>query len=131
MHVIAPVDGAGSAVLSHFGAACVVNRVSGFVAEKFFDLIAQEDGRLVTQEILSVALEVLTDEAKVHDCALKYLASTLLVAAVGDEKFFLAHLGVIGYLSDAGLKTTSAPDNGEFSNKTVFVTSSTATAHSK
>lgn len=128
VQVIALADGAGSASMSHFGAACVVAGVSKFVAENFSDIIAQNDGRLVTQEILSVALQALNDEAKVHDCTLKDLASTLLVAAVGDGKFFLAHLGdgVIGYLSDAGLKTASAPDNGEFSNETVFVTSSTA-----
>ncbi len=131
VQVIALADGAGSAALSHFGAECVVNRVSNFVAEKFFDLIAQTDGIKVKQEILSVALQSLTDATKIHDCTLKDLASTLLVAAVGDGKFFLAHLGdgVIGYLNDAGLKTASVPDNGEFSNETVFVTSSDAAAH--
>ena len=93
VHVIALADGAGSAALSHFGAQCVVNCVTDFVAEKFFDLIAQEDGRLVTQEILSVALQALNDEAELRECSLKDLASTLLIAAVGDGNFFLAHLG--------------------------------------
>ena len=131
VQVIALADGAGSASMSHFGAACVVESVSKFVAENFSDIIAQDDGRLVTQKILSVALQALTDEAKIHDCTLKDLASTLLLAAVSDEKFFLAHLGdgVIGYLSDAGLKTASVPDNGEFSNETFFVTSAQAAAH--
>ncbi|MBR1647215.1 MAG: protein phosphatase 2C domain-containing protein [Selenomonadaceae bacterium] len=131
VQVIALADGAGSASMSHFGAECVVDSVSKFVAENFLDLIAQDDGRIVKQEILSVALQALNDAAKIHDCTLKDLASTLLVAAVGDGKFFLVHLGdgVIGYLNDAGLKTASTPDNGEFSNETVFVTSTNAAAH--
>ena len=130
VHVIALADGAGSAALSHFGAQCVVNRATAFIADRFFDLIAREDGRSVTQEILSVLLQALRNEALLHGCALKDLASTLLVAAVGDGKFFLAHLGdgVIGYLNDSGLKVASTPDNGEFSNETVFVTSADAVA---
>lgn len=131
IHVIALADGAGSASLSHFGAQVVVNCVTDFVAEKFFDLIAQEDGRLVMQEILSVVLQALNNEADLRKCSLKDLASTLLIAAVGDEKFFLAHLGdgVIGYLNETGLKVATTPDNGEFGNETVFVTSANAAAH--
>ena len=70
----------------------------------------------------------MTNEAELREGELKDLASTLLVAAVSDEKFFLAHLGdgVIGYLNDAGLKVASTPDNGEFSNETVFITSANA-----
>ncbi len=130
VHVIALADGAGSAQFSHYGAECVVNRVAAFVVDRFFDLIAQEDARKVTQEILSVALQALADESELRDCTLKDLASTLLIAAVGDGKYFLAHLGdgVIGYLNDAGLKVATTPDNGEFSNETVFVTSANAAA---
>ena len=131
VHVIALADGAGSAKFSHYGAEVVVNRIAAFTAENFFDLIAQEDGRKVTQEILSVVAQALTEEAELRGCTLKDLASTLLVAAVDDENFFLAHLGdgVIGYLDDAGLKVASTPDNGEFSNETFFTTSANAAAH--
>ena len=131
VHVIALADGAGSAAFSHYGAQCVVNQATKFIVEKFFDLIAQEDGRLVTKELLSVVLQALKNEAEKRDCNLKDLASTLLIAAVSDRKFFLAHLGdgVIGYLNDEGLKVASTPDNGEFSNETFFVTSANAAAH--
>ena len=130
IHVITLADGAGSAEFSHYGAECVVNRIAAFITDRFFDLIAQEDGRKVTQEILSVALQALKDEAEFRKCTLKDLASTLLIAAVGEEKFFLAHLGdgVIGYLNDAGLKVATTPDNGEFSNETIFITSENAAA---
>lgn len=131
VNVIALADGAGSATFSHYGAQCVVNRATVFISENFFDLIAQTDGRKVTQEILSVLLQTLQDEARLRECELQDLASTLLIAAVGDEKFFLAHLGdgVIGYLDEDGLKVATAPDNGEFSNETVFITSEDAAAH--
>ena len=131
VHVIALADGAGSAKFSHYGAECVVNRMSAFVVDRFFDLIAEEDGRKVKKEILSVILRALENEAELHECKLNDLASTLLVAAVSDEKFFIVHLGdgVIGYLNDEGLKTASIPENGEFSNETVFVTSADAAKH--
>ena len=131
VHVIALADGAGSASLSHFGAECVVNHIIKFVTEKFFDLIAESEGQKVTTEILSTILQALNEESQSLNCNLKDLASTLLVAAVSDENFFLAHLGdgVIGYLNDKGLKTVSIPDNGEFSNETVFLTSSNAASH--
>lgn len=131
VNVIALADGAGSATFSHYGAQCVVNRAVEFISDNFFDLIAQEDGRKVTQEILNVLLQALKDEAEIRDCELKDLASTLLIAAVGGEKFFLAHLGdgVIGYLDEDALKVATTPDNGEFSNETVFITSEDAAAH--
>lgn len=129
--VIALADGAGSAKFSHYGAECVVNRIAAFVADRFFDLVAQENALKVAQEILSIAAQALRNEAELWECAVNDLAATLLVAAVSDEKYFLAHLGdgVIGYINDEGLKVASAPDNGEFSNETVFVTSANAAAH--
>lgn len=131
VNVIALADGAGSASLSHFGAECVVNCISDFVAENFFDLIAEEDGRKVTKKILSLLIQALNVESRRLNCGIKDLASTLLLAAVSDENFFLAHLGdgVIGYINDSGLKTVSVPDNGEFANETVFVTSDNAASH--
>lgn len=128
VHVIALADGAGSANFSHFGAECVVNRISEFISENFFAIIACEDGKTVTQKIFSTLLRDLESESQIRGCELKDLASTILLAAVGGEKFFLAHLGdgVIGYLRADGLKIASEPDNGEFSNETVFVTSENA-----
>ena len=131
VQVIVLSDGAGSARFSHFGAECVVKDVADFIVDKFFYLIAQADGRIVTRELLSFILKSLEEEAKFRDCTIKDLASTLLVAAVSDKNFFLAHLGdgVIGYLNDTGLKTVSTPDNGEFANETIFITSGNAASH--
>ena len=58
------------------------------------------------------------------------MSSTLLLAAVCENNFILAHIGdgVIGYLDEDDLKVASMPDNGEFSNVTTFVTSSEALA---
>ena len=131
VHVIVLADGAGSAKFSHFGAECIVNGTADFIIDNFFHLISQEDGRNVTRELFSAAMDLLEREAKYRNCTTKDLASTLLIAAVSEENFFLAHLGdgVIGYLNDTGLKTVSTPDNGEFVNETVFLTSANASSH--
>ena len=131
VNVIALADGAGSARMSHYGAECVVNRVAAYVADRFYELIAEDDGAEFKRRILTVALEALNNEAELREGELRDLASTLLLAAVDDEKFLLVHLGdgVLGYLSDKGLKAASTPDNGEFANETVFVTSKSAINH--
>lgn len=61
-------------------------------------------------------------------CEIKELASTLLFVAVKGEQYVLAHLGdgVIGYQKDGELKIATEPNNGEFANETVFVTSRSA-----
>lgn len=130
VHVIALSDGAGSASLSHFGAERVVRTASAFLAEHFRDCLECEDGRKVKQEIMEELRRDLVKEASTHGCAVHDLASTLLLAAVCEDKFILAHIGdgVIGYLDGGNLKVASAPDNGEFSNETTFVTSNEAAA---
>ncbi|MEE1131708.1 MAG: PP2C family serine/threonine-protein phosphatase, partial [Caryophanon sp.] len=80
----------------------------------------------VKQQLQQTIIEALKDEQQVLECDLKELASTLLVAAIKDDTFFLLHVGdgVIGYVKDEQLHVASKPSNGEFSNSTVFVTSS-------
>ncbi len=131
VHIIALADGAGSAKFSHFGAECVINSVANFVADNFYNLLAENNGLKVKQQILNTALNALSGEMQMHGCELADLASTLLLAAADEDNFFLAHIGdgVIGYLNEGGLKVASTPDNGEFSNVTTFVTSKDAQAH--
>lgn len=56
------------------------------------------------------------------------MASTLLLVAIKDDKFIIAHIGdgVIGYLKNNEMKIASQPENGEFVNTTVFTTSKDA-----
>lgn len=130
VHVIALADGAGSAHLSHYGAERVVEDVAQYIAEHFQEFVAEEDGNRVKQAILQMLLESLAEEAEWRECDIRDLASTLLLAAANEDRFILAHIGdgVIGYLDGDQLKIASAPDNGEFSNETTFVTSRDALA---
>ncbi|WP_104641133.1 protein phosphatase 2C domain-containing protein [Helicobacter bizzozeronii] len=66
-------------------------------------------------------------------CDLHDLASTLLVVAIKDDAFLLLHLGdgICGVLKGRELKVASHPDNGEFSNETIFTTSKDAALSAK
>lgn len=124
--VIALADGAGSASLSHYGAERVVRDVSEYIVEHFEDLLNCDDGCKVKKMLVEMLRKGLLEEAEKQKCNLRDLASTLLLAAVRNNNFILAHIGdgVIGYLDGDQLKVASMPYNGEFSNVTTFVTSS-------
>ena len=124
-YVIALADGAGSASLSHYGASCVVDSISELFVHHFEDLFANEDGRLVKLAIMEKVLADINSKAEELNCTPKDLASTMLVVAVNNDRFIIAHIGdgVIGYLDGDALKTASAPSNGEHANETYFVTS--------
>lgn len=128
VYVIALADGAGSASLSHYGAERVVRDASEYIAEHFQECFNCDDGRKVKQNLLEMLQKSLSEEAQAHECSIRDLSSTLLLAAVNEDNFILAHIGdgVIGYLDGDKLKVASMPDNGEFSNVTTFVTSGEA-----
>ncbi len=130
VYVIALADGAGSASLSHYGAERVVRDVSAYIAEHFLELLNCNDGYNFKKELIEMLQTSLAEEARAHKCNVHELSATLLLAAVCENDFILAHIGdgVIGYLDSGVLKVASMPDNGEFSNTTIFVTSSEAIA---
>lgn len=128
VHVIALADGAGSALLSHFGAERTAEEAARYLAEHFEECLECSDAQLVREGLMRAVLSGLVDEAVKHCCSVTDLASTILVAAADDTNYIVAHVGdgVIGYLDGQELKVASAPDNGEFANVTTFVTSSQA-----
>lgn len=128
VHVIALADGAGSAKDSELGAAMAVETASEFIATRFEDLYEEQDGQLVKLQIYEAVLDRLNQGSQQHRCQPSDLASTLLVAAVKDQRFLIAHIGdgVIGCLKNSSLSVASFPQNGEFANETVFTTSSEA-----
>lgn len=119
-------DGAGSAGLSHFGAETVSEEVCRLLTERFEDFYHEEDGVKVKETILLRLHQKLQEQAEALGGTLQDLASTLLFVAVSEGRYILGHLGdgVIGYMAGDRLKVASEPDNGEFANETVFVTSS-------
>ena len=127
-YVIALSDGAGSAKLSHYGASCVVDSISDLFIQRFEELFNSEDGRQVKLAIIEKILSDIHSKAEELCCTPQDLAATMLVTAVNNERFIIAHVGdgVIGYLDGNVLKTASVPSNGEHANETYFVTSKDA-----
>lgn len=127
-YAIALADGAGSASHSHYGAETIVNTIANFLIDNFDELIANENGVKVKEEILAVMRTALLNESEKHSCTIKELASTVLAIAVKNDKFLIIHLGdgVIGVVKDDVLRVASKPENGEFCNSTIFVTSGNA-----
>ncbi len=127
-YVIALADGAGSAKLSHYGATCVVESISDLIVHHFDELFTHEDGRQVKLSIMEKVLAEINLKAKELNCTPQDLAATMLVVAVNEDRFIIAHIGdgVIGYLDGGTLKIASAPSNGEHANETYFVTSKDA-----
>lgn len=125
VEVIALADGAGSASMSHFGAEFVTKRVCELLTEQFEIYFSEDDGAAIKRIIIGDLLEGLANLSNDLECEMKDLASTLLVVAIHDGKYIILHVGdgVIGYVKNDELKIASHPENGEFVNTTVFVTS--------
>lgn len=123
--VIALADGAGSAKLSHYGAEIVTERVSNLLTKQFDIYFNEDDGVAIKRIIIGILQEELQKLACDLQCDIKDLASTLLVVAVHNGKYLILHIGdgVIGYIKNKELKIASHPENGEFANTTIFVTS--------
>jgi len=123
--VIALADGAGSAKASDVGAAIATETATQFVAQNFEALYIETDGQLVKFQICEAVLSKLEAASKEMACKLSDLASTLLLAAVKDDRFLMVHIGdgVIGCLKGSEMVVASKPHNGEFANETVFTTS--------
>jgi len=133
VNIIALADGAGSAKLSHYGAEQAVICVAEHISDNFANLIENNDGKQVKQQILRAVRYSLESLATERECNLSDLACTLLVVAVFEDNFLIIHIGdgVIGYLKNEELKIASLPDKGEFANTTTFVTSDKALASMK
>ncbi len=128
VEIIALADGAGSASLSHFGAELVTKKICEFLSQKFELFFYNSDGATVKREIIDYLISELENLSRILNCTLKELNSTLLAVAIHDGKYIIIHVGdgVIGYTRNDELKIATYPNNGEFVNTTVFLTSKEA-----
>lgn len=132
IYLLGLADGAGSAKYSHYGAEITLKASSEYLSNNF-SLLINSSGDEVRKNILAYILEQLNLEAQQLNCTVADLASTLLFLAIDKENFIMLHIGdgVIGFRKNGELKVASKPDNGEFSNTTIFVTSKNAISHMK
>lgn len=133
IQIVALADGAGSARLSHIGAEYVTRQICDNLSNDFDMYFQEDDGAAIKRKIINDLMNGLKNVAVDNSCDVKDLASTLLVAAIKDDKYIIIHIGdgVIGYLKNDQLNIASHPENGEFVNTTVFVTSNDVLATMK
>jgi hypothetical protein len=140
--IIAVADGLGSAAYSDRGSKFICNYVVEHLAQAMTPpppTLMESLGQLVTGAIPQIDMHALMIHAATEArTALMALASTeqndlrdyactLLVAVLSADAWHVLHIGdgaVVGITSATSVKTLSAPDNGEFINVTVPITSS-------
>lgn len=131
--IVALADGAGSVSHSHYGAERITRFMCHYLYDEFDSFYSNPDGVLVKRIIIEAVLNELDQLANEHECEIKDLASTLLVVGVSSDRYIIIHIGdgVIGYYKNNKISVASAPENGEFTNSTVFTSSPDALAKMK
>ena len=121
-------DGAGSARYSQVSAEAVSKLVAENFIINFDKYYENENANDVKNILLNSILELLGEISEENKYDIKDLACTLLAVAIKNEKKLVLHLGdgVIGYVKNNKLNVLSSPENSEFANMTVFVTSENA-----
>lgn len=134
---IALADGAGSSRYSEVGSRTCARTLCSIMC-RYFDEIIQMDAPEARFRIVQTICEQLETEATLRNLDLGDLSTTALAVAVKKNRYIAFHLGdgVIGteLLLPSGLRslrTISPPENGEHSNETYFVTSSSAHNHAR
>jgi hypothetical protein len=144
--IIAVSDGLGSAAYSDRGSKFICKYMVEHLAQAItpptptlFELVSQSVSQFVTGAIPQIDMHATMIQAATESrTALMALASseqndlrdyacTLLVAVLSPDEWHVLHIGdgaVVGMTSATSVKTLSAPDNGEFINVTVPLTSS-------
>lgn len=131
--VLALADGAGSEPNSHFGAEVAVKAISDYLAANFNVLFDDTEGIEACWCISDYVKKQLNKLAVEKDFPIKSLASTLMAVAVCDGRYIVFHVGdgVIGTFVHGETQVASSPENGEFANSTVFMTSEGVEHHVK
>lgn len=126
-------DGAGSAALSHQGAAAVSLAVAQLLIRQF-SVLGESSLSAARAAVLQCTKQALAREAAQLGCLPHQLASTLVAAAINEKNGTLLtiHLGdgvILGLDRRGKALCLSSPDNGRFSNETWFTTSREAARH--
>lgn len=147
MLIAAVSDGLGSAAHSEIGSEIVTKRAVTYIADYFGSLKPSQKQRrfwpwhkqpdpappptapaleTVCREAFTTARAALITQASTDSKELRDYACTLLVAVVLADQWVVMHIGdgaVVGVFQDDNTRTLSIPDNGEFINVTMPLTS--------
>ena len=126
-------DGAGSASFSQEGAEAAVQCTCRFLCRNFEALYRAETPTALRRAVLSQAREAMEQRAGELGVPVGELACTLMAVAVKGDRYLIFHVGdgVVVYQKEGKVGTASTPWNGEFANRTVFLTSPDALQRSK
>ena len=125
---VALADGAGSAAFSAKGAEIVTAEITRILVNQFDYIYKNVNKKIVKISILRALLKKLQKQAEKDSALLPQYASTLLAVAIKGQRRLVLHLGdgIIGVWNGQEVLPYSLPENGEFINTTVFVTSPNA-----
>lgn len=146
--IVAVSDGLGSAAHSEIGSALACEVATDYVAQRLTQTTPNRWQQLIHTlgnqtpaepdyaDILHTAFvrarQTLEEEANRQATALREYACTLLMIIVTPQQWHSLHIGdgaLVGIYADDSVQTLSLPDNGEFINVTVPLTSSEYLSH--
>ena len=123
--VLAVADGAGSAQCSDIGAQTAVKAVVDNLASEMSQASMSEANlHAVVSVLAGRARSAVEQKSQELGCALRDLASTLVVAILREDSIVVAHIGDGGVVikTAGGLNVISPPEESEYANETTFLT---------
>ena len=133
--MLAVADGAGSrSGTSAFGAHAAVSSVLKAAAKRAFARAYAAEPVRATAGLIDGAREAVADEAKRLQLGPDALATTLVVAVLGDENVTVAQIGdgiAVIEDKDGTISSVAVADSFEYANEAVFITSRDAESHVK
>ena len=122
---VALADGAGSASFSHVGADTAVRALCKKFCRDFNEIISTGNILDAKKMLLDSVLSCLKEKARIIDCDIRELASTLMGAACYGKNVLFVHIGdgTAACFRESGTVLFSATNRGGFANETFFTTS--------
>jgi hypothetical protein len=126
--IAAVADGAGSAPLAEVGSGVAVHAALEATSSHLEGALPADDAGW--QELFGLVLQAtrqaIESEAATRQCPPQELATTLLIAVVGEDFISVCQVGdgaIVIRTQDNELRAVTGPQPGEYINETTFVTS--------
>lgn len=131
MAVISLADGAGSFSKAFEGATIVTEKCSKWLFNHFEWAYNCRENELKHSLLYDIIRKNLSRRSRKEKIPFKEYSSTLLFAAIKNNKYIVGHIGdgVVGITISGENIVLSEPERGEFANNTYFTTSPRASKH--